>query len=329
MSEFENEIKQIFPDYLFSIIIFGRTVSISTKNPTTYEKEEKTTKFCLSLTFEEDNIFISMLAKCGITGSQSLRNVEELARIIPNIKSISLTDASSIEKCNYMIDLALLKILTKGQSWYNSLGYKSDGYDSEVANNSKFMNMDCKTFFDEVFKKSFDNYMDKNSIKVIQARIKRFGSVRSLAQLRLTEQKKLDNPNYIEDITREYKSKESKLIEAMTPYHSGTTVKEYFENALRTLSCKNANWLSEILDYISQSGIIWYDNHLSKQIYRETDLSEPIIEDRIPEGNGIAEGKRKTRKKRHKNASLLIVGASRYLSKHTKLKRKYSGTRRR
>ena len=274
-----------------------------------------------------------MLEKCGITGSQSLKKVEELASIIPRIKSISLTDTSSIEKCGHMIDLALLKILTKGQSWYNSLKYKSSTYDIEVANNSKYMNTDCKTFFTEVFGKAFKKYMDKNSIEAIKARIARFGRVHSLTQLRLTEQKKLDNPNYIADITREYKLKESRLIEAMPPYDSGITVKEYFKNALSNLSCDNPNsfWLSEILDYISSSGIIQYDNHLSKRIYREPDLSEPIREDRMPEengmleGNGIAGGKQKTRRKRRKYASR----ASRHLSKRTKPKRKYSGTRRR
>lgn len=338
MSDFEDQINQIFPNDLFSITIFGRSVSIRTK--TRNPEKENTIKFCLSLTFEEDNIFISMLEKCGITGSQSLRKVEELARIIPRIKSISLTDASSIEECSHMIDLALLKILTKGHSWYNSLGYKSSTYDIEVANNSKYMNMDCKTFFNEVFDKSFKKYMDVNSIEAIQARMARFGRVHSLAQLRLTEQKKLDNPNYIADITREYKLKESKLIEAMPPYDSAITVKKYFENALSILSCNNAKWLSEILDYISRSGIIKYDNNLSKEIDREPVLLEPIREepreeDIIPEGNGmpegdgIAGGNRKTRRKRRKDASRLRVRASRHLSKRTKPKRKYSGTRRR
>ena len=334
MSKFEDQINQIFPNELFSITIFGRSVSIKpkTRNP----EKENTTKICLTFTVEEDNIFISNLEKCGITGSQSLRKVEELATIIPNIKTISLTDASSIEKCGHNINLALLKILTKGESWYNSLGYKSSTYDIEVENNRKYMNMDCKTFFDRVFQKSFEKYMDINSIEAIKARIKQFGSVRSLTQVRLTEQKKLDNPNYIADITREYKLKESELIEAMTPYNSDKTVKEYFENEMRILSCKNAKWLSEIMDYISQSGIIQYDIYLSKLIYREADLTEPIHEepneeDIIPEenemseGNGIAEGKRKTRRKRRKYASR----ASRHLSKRAKPKRKYSGTRRR
>ena len=336
----EEQIKQIFPDDLFSITIFGNNVSIKTKNPmiNINKKAENTTKFCLSLTIEEDNIFISMLEKCGITGSQSLKKVEELATIIPNIKTISLTDASSIEKCDYMINLALLKILTKGESWYNSLGYKSSTYDIEVENNRKYMNMDCKTFFDRVFQKSFEKYMDKNSIETIKARIKRFSNKSSLTQLTLTEQKKLDNPNYIADITREYKLKESKLIEAMPPYDSAITVKKYFENALSNLSCDNSNsfWLSEILEYISNSGIIQYDIYLSKQIYKEADLTEPNREEPnegyeiqkdigIREDNGIAGGKRKTRRKRRKYASR----ASKHLSKRTKPKRKYSGTHRR
>ena len=317
---------------MFSITIFGRSVSIRTKNPET--------KFCLSLTFEEDDIFISMLEKCGITGSQSLKKVEELATIMPNIKTISLTDASSIEKCNYIIDLALLKILTKGESWYNSLGYtinknvseryETERYESEVKNNKKIINMDCKTFFDKVFRESFKKYMDKNSIKAIKARIQRYRRYPQssfYAQLRLTEQNKLDNPNYIADITREYKLKESRLIEAMPSDDSDITVKEYFENVLSNLSCDNSFWLSEILYYISKSGIIQYDNSLSKKIDRKPDLSEPIREE-LSKGEGyeipeeFSGGKQKTRRKRRKYASW-------HLSKRTKPKRKYSGTRRR
>ena len=49
----EDQIKQIFPADLFSITINDEDVSIRTKNPET--------KFCLTLTFEEDDIFISML----------------------------------------------------------------------------------------------------------------------------------------------------------------------------------------------------------------------------------------------------------------------------
>jgi hypothetical protein len=347
MSDYEEKIKEIFPADLFNITTDSRrNVSIKTKNPITNnnKKTENTTKFCLKLTFKEDNISISLLEKCGITGSELLNKVEKLARIISKIEYIDLVDASHIEKCDYIINLALLKILTKGESWYNSLGYKSSTYDVEVANNRKFMNMDCKTFFDYVFNKNFEKYMDIHSIEAIKARIKRIENKSS--ELRITEQKKLDNPNYIADISREYKIKESRLIEAMPPYDSGVKVKEYFENALSNLSCDNTNsfWLSEILDYISKSGIIIYDNNLSKLIYRETDLTEPEElwitpkDNGIPEGDEISGGKQKTRRKRRKAPKVhlkhlkvgasrhLKLGASRHLSKRTKSTHKYSGT---
>ena len=47
MSNYEEKIKEIFPVNLFSISIFGRSVSIKTKNPITNnnKKTENTTKF--------------------------------------------------------------------------------------------------------------------------------------------------------------------------------------------------------------------------------------------------------------------------------------------
>jgi hypothetical protein len=118
---------------------------------------------------------------------------------------------------------------------------------------------------------------------------------------------------------------------------------------LSNLSCDNTNsfWLSEILDYISKSGIIMYDNNLSKHIYRDTDLTEPEElwitpkDNGIPEGDGIFGGKQKTRRKMRKTPKVHLkhpkvgasrhpkVGASRHLSKRTKPTRKYSGTGRR
>jgi hypothetical protein len=87
-----------------------------------------------------------------------------------------------------------------------------------------------------------------------------------------------------------------------------------------------------LLDYISKSGIIMYDNNLSKLIYRETDLTEPEElwitpkDNGIPEGDEISGGKQKTRRKRRKASKHPKVGASRHLSKRTKPTRKYSGT---
>jgi hypothetical protein len=69
------------------------------------------------------------MSKCGKnTGSFLLNKIEELAKSIENIHYITLEDLSKIKIYDSDINLAILKILTKGESWYNSLGFFSDGY---------------------------------------------------------------------------------------------------------------------------------------------------------------------------------------------------------
>jgi hypothetical protein len=82
---------------------------------------------CFGLIINSDNINIDCLSRCTIRGSQSLQIIENLAKRMPNIKYITLVDLSDIKILSSDIDinLAILKILTKGESWYNSFGYFS------------------------------------------------------------------------------------------------------------------------------------------------------------------------------------------------------------
>ena len=48
------------------------------------------------------------------------------------------------------INLYIYKILTKGQSWYNSLDYYSDNYEQEKEDNAKFKTMTIKEFQEDV-----------------------------------------------------------------------------------------------------------------------------------------------------------------------------------
>ena len=65
--------------------------------------------------------------------------VKQLAKTL-KINTIQLYDDSKVRVCdgngnNTEIDLFRLKILTKGESWYNSLGYKSEYYAEEIEHN--------------------------------------------------------------------------------------------------------------------------------------------------------------------------------------------------
>jgi hypothetical protein len=60
-----------------------------------------------------------------------LKIIDKLAESIPCIEFIDLQHGSAISICDEEISLRDLKILTKGESWYNSLGYKSPIYEDE------------------------------------------------------------------------------------------------------------------------------------------------------------------------------------------------------
>ena len=111
-------------------------------------------KECLFFNVLPNLIYVDTVQKCGVTGTEVLKKVEELAKLIPGVKEILLMDASKMSKCGIDIDLAKIKILTKGESWYNSLGYTSATGDSnaEKSINEKIINMPYNDFIDNLIK---------------------------------------------------------------------------------------------------------------------------------------------------------------------------------
>jgi len=90
-------------------------------------------------------IHISSIRKCSDRESltrEAIKMVEDWA--ISNkehgIKSIHLEDDSTINVCEVPLPLHYLKILTTGQSWYNSIGYTSPDHHAEVAHNAVIIN---------------------------------------------------------------------------------------------------------------------------------------------------------------------------------------------
>lgn len=81
---------------------------------------------CLLFSLENQSIILHKLNKCGSKGTLLLNLLEKYAKN-EGVKTISLSDSSSLEtECSggsVHIDLAALKLLTTGKSWYNSLGY--------------------------------------------------------------------------------------------------------------------------------------------------------------------------------------------------------------
>lgn len=115
------------------------------------ETAENDNEECLILEFKihSNTLFVSYLIKCGNhTGRQLINLIETLAKSMPNIDKIGLVDESEIE-IGYGIEISLytFKIITRGISWYNSLGYWSKNKEEEISHNMKLI----KTPFIDVF----------------------------------------------------------------------------------------------------------------------------------------------------------------------------------
>ena len=136
---------------------------------------------CLDFHFIEDEdddgtvLYISTIFKCG-EGMPLTRKVikliEEMAKSIPappwsRVKYIKLEDGSSIHVCTVDIDLRYLKILTTGESWYNSFGYKSVNHDANVAHNAVIINKPMDELLSELFDQE---YIDQKYINKFKAR---------------------------------------------------------------------------------------------------------------------------------------------------------------
>lgn len=111
--------------------------------------ETRDSKECLQLIIQPPIIYVHQIQKCGIKGDEILQKIDELAKQMPNIKRLLLLDGSVISKCGIDLDLATIKILTKGESWYNSKGYVSADYDEEKKQHTEIMNSEFEAFIDK------------------------------------------------------------------------------------------------------------------------------------------------------------------------------------
>lgn len=120
---------------------------------------------CLEFKFIEDEddhsttLYISKIFKCSAdrpVSRELIKLIEKLAETISvppwsSVKYIKMEDGSSIHVCSVDIDLRYLKILTTGESWYNSLGYKSLNHDANVAHNAVIINKPMYWLLSELY----------------------------------------------------------------------------------------------------------------------------------------------------------------------------------
>ncbi len=263
-------VKQVFPSKEgFNVIIKDTNIFI-------IETEETR---CLVFTFENSKIYIGLLHKCSIHGTESLRRIEEVAKRLSDKTSImiELADASSIEYCsNIFINLAILKIITKGESWYNSLGYVSDNYEIEKSHNSVIRELSCIRFIEELYRIKINTLMERYSKSKIIENIKRLESDQS----RYAINKKNDYIYILNNYEEFIESKINIIKDSIKYFRDGIS---YFEDPNNSINielnklwqklienkiCDRPifEWLSKFLEYIFDSKIIKYDYNLTKRI---------------------------------------------------------------
>ena len=147
-----DEPKPIIPNpetiEIIKRVFSGKDINI--ENKTDIHISEKGEDCALFIIYP-DHIYIEALHKCGATtGNNLLEKFDILASEIPNMTYVRLDDDSNIQICGREIKLYTLKILTTGQSWYNSKGYVSDNNDDQKTVNARVINMQYEEFRDKL-----------------------------------------------------------------------------------------------------------------------------------------------------------------------------------
>jgi hypothetical protein len=235
---------------------------------------------CLTLKINDNNIHVYYLSKCGEhTGTSLLEKIDELARSMPNINYIKLDDKSSIYINDYEIKLAVLKILTKGISWYNSLGYFSSNYENEKLHNEQLRNTPLIDILNSCKDKLIENLEEE--YKPLKKQY--------------TDTRQIDNyiSKYKKEIDERISSLKSNLNTQFPSIKIDSNTKDYFNEIIKLIdTSEKAELLKELIEVVST--LILYDPKLYKNINRaNSDLNKTG-------GKGKRRNKRKSKKSKGK-----------------------------
>ena len=227
--------------------------------------EIKTTenRTCAQLQIYSDHIHINSLEKCGATtGSHMLEMIERMAERMGNINYITIGDGSNLFLCPGIrgIPLATLKILTTGQSWYNSKGYISNRFYNSDGKLSKPDYEKYQDGIEDTLQMDYETFMER--VYDLKRR-HRFG--------RMTLKK------YDETYLDELKKEQNTGIRLFPRVKK--TVQGYFnyvwkdiQNSIKTNGCdyeetkQKCQWLSDYLGFHIHHYILNYNGELRKKI---------------------------------------------------------------
>jgi len=268
-----------------------KIIKFNEENFITIETETENSEKCAIFCIYSNSIYIDRLYKCGITkGTELLQMFDELAKQMPNIKYINLRDGSSIEICENPIILYIIKILTTGQSWYNSKGYFSENHESDKSHNERIRNMNCEEFIDMVYTEEIKNFKRnntiENNIKKVNILSKEYSNEENRGNRYEIEKEFYKYKNIVKNyntligtiISEHIKEQEAdKLIGSdLFPYEN-KTVTEYFnyiwsdiDRNIKEKGCgdietiKKCKWLSNFIEKIFIHKLLKYTKQLKK-----------------------------------------------------------------
>lgn len=115
----------------------------------------------LDMEYKNNTIYVWELKRTtNFSGKTILLRLKEMCENIECIHSIIINeDSSELVKDNIEIDLAILNILYRGESWYNSLGYRQFNYNQNHTN------------WNIIRQKTFQNVMIPNTGNLAYSRI--------------------------------------------------------------------------------------------------------------------------------------------------------------
>jgi hypothetical protein len=298
-TEYDNEtiqkIKSIFPETEYMIVIENLVIKIS-------KKESKSE--CISFIIEDTYIHIYNLDRCDdIRGPQLLTNIFNLAQQLTNIEYIKLSDFSQISIYTNDISLSIIKILTTGHSWYNSIGYKSTDYKNEKKENKIIIETQYNDFIGIVFELLITKYLheiDKNitfkeNLDRIILENPENDSKNKLIKTIETKIRELkeNKDKYILERKEEIKQLKDNSILLFPDVDVDSTVQLYFNNILSKISkdieskgsndpelIKQCKWLSNFINMIEMSGILTYNSNLKKYLKLESTIESTTIQNK-------------------------------------------------
>jgi hypothetical protein len=239
---------------------------------------------CLVISFRDNvhTIFIHDLDKCGFTGTESLNILYDFAKKNPAITKIEMADGSRITQCGTSISLSILKILTNGESWYNSLGYKSVNYDAEKEHNAKIIDIKFVDFLNLCI----ENHADKYKKSITDFDYDTFETMKSryrpeyIKEMETNEKIKND-PEALNAKIQEFKKNHFEKymnLEKWKGTNPEMPVRVFFNIINDKLKSDKLNngcdpvayeWLRDIIDFIQYSDVLLYSATLIKSVVKK------------------------------------------------------------